>query len=149
MGLEWFIKNFNELRLEELYRILQLRISAFVLEQKSIYVDLDDGDQEALHLFATTNGKLIAYARMHIYPSSRKAIVRRVVVHKDFRQQKLGFTLMQKVLAYLESLKIIELVELSAQLHLQHFYEKLGFVAEGQPYDDVGIKHIKMKKPLI
>jgi len=32
-------------------------------------------------------------------------------------------------------------VSLHAQLHAMPFYERHGFVAEGEPFDDAGIQH--------
>ena len=36
------IKSFNELSVEELYNILQLRSEIFVVEQNCVYQDMDD-----------------------------------------------------------------------------------------------------------
>ena len=49
--MEYFVKEFYQLSLEELYRILQLRSEIFVVEQNCVYQDLDFKDQKALHVF--------------------------------------------------------------------------------------------------
>ena len=36
------------------------------------------------------------------------------------------------------------LIKISAQIHLQEFYESLGFKRQGEPYDEDGILHIEM-----
>ncbi len=38
-------------------------------------------------------------------------------------------------------------IALSAQLYLLRFYESLGFVKSGEPYDDYGIRHVDMRRP--
>ena len=44
------IKKFNELDIQELYDVLQLRSEVFVVEQDCVYQDMDDKDQIALHI---------------------------------------------------------------------------------------------------
>lgn len=144
MEMQWFIKSFKDLSNEELYRILKLRIATFVLEQKCIYLDLDDMDQTAIHLYATHQDQLTAYVRIQMNDALSSAVIRRVIVHHDFRNQQLGTSLMLKALDYIRSFKKLSIIELSAQFHLQHFYEKLGFEVNGEPYFDTGILHIKM-----
>jgi predicted GNAT family N-acyltransferase len=39
-------------------------------------------------------------------------------------------------------------VELSAQTHACAFYERHGFTAFGPVYDDAGIAHVAMRRPL-
>ena len=41
-------KRFGELTAEELYAVLRLRVSVFVVEQKCPYMELDDLDQGAI-----------------------------------------------------------------------------------------------------
>lgn len=42
--MEFVIKQFNELTLDELYKILKVRTSIFVVEQNCPYQELDDLD---------------------------------------------------------------------------------------------------------
>ena len=58
------LKSFQELSTEELYQIIQLRVDIFVVEQESIYSDLDDKDQSSLHMFYKANDKIIGYLRI-------------------------------------------------------------------------------------
>lgn len=44
------IKTFNELSTADIYSMLQLRSEIFVVEQNCVYQDIDDKDQNALHL---------------------------------------------------------------------------------------------------
>ena len=54
-------KQFNALSQEELYQILKLRSAVFVVEQRAIYLDLDDLDQKATHYFIELEGFIVAY----------------------------------------------------------------------------------------
>jgi ElaA protein len=38
-------------------------------------------------------------------------------------------------------------IRVSAQKHLQAFYESLGFTVRGDPYDEDGIPHVGMIRP--
>ena len=57
-NLNWSLKSFQELSNDELYAILRLRADVFVVEQDCVYQDLDNLDQQALHLMAYLNDKL-------------------------------------------------------------------------------------------
>ena len=50
--MQWECKRFADLSPEELYRLLQLRVDVFVVEQRCPYPELDGKDPEALHVFA-------------------------------------------------------------------------------------------------
>ena len=64
--MQWFDKQFTELTVNELFAILKLRAQVFNGEQQSSYPDPDDSDPLAHHVFATTNGEVVAYARYFI-----------------------------------------------------------------------------------
>lgn len=57
-------KTFKELTLTELYDLLKLRTDVFVVEQDCAYPELDDYDQQALHVLGKQENKIIAYSRI-------------------------------------------------------------------------------------
>ncbi|MEE3405380.1 MAG: GNAT family N-acetyltransferase, partial [Acutalibacteraceae bacterium] len=57
------IKRFQELTLDELYAILWLRVSVFVVEQNCPYMELDNLDQNALHIWLEDDSGIVAYLR--------------------------------------------------------------------------------------
>ena len=72
MSIDWQVKTFDELSLSQLYTILKHRNEVFILEQKCYFLDLDNNDQHALHLFAinaqstvAANCKLLAPSLSH------------------------------------------------------------------------------------
>ncbi len=146
MQLAWKYTSFNDLTVNELYKILQLRNEVFVVEQNCIYQDADNKDNVSFHLTGWEGAKLVAYCR--ILPpgiSYPEASIGRVVSSPAYRDKGFGRELMKvaitKTLAQFSCNKIT----ISAQLYLQQFYSTLGFVAEGETYLEDDIPHIKMK----
>lgn len=145
MEIIWKSKRFEELTIEELYELLRLREQVFIIEQKSIYPDLDNKDQKAIHILAKSNGKIIAYSR--IFKSGdyfETASIGRVVADKSFRNQKLGYTLMQNSIQEVKNRFSEEVITISAQCYLLGFYQSLGFEPIGEEYLEDGIPHKKM-----
>ena len=145
MTIQFRIKTFNELTLNELYAILKLRSRVFVVEQNCVYQDLDNKDQMALHLIGEAENKIVAYSRL-FKPGDYfdLACIGRVVIDADYRDKKWGHLLIQEgikgVLKHYNETKI----KISAQLYLKKFYESNGFVAQGKVYLEDEIDHIEM-----
>ena len=145
--MEWSLKKFHELTLDELYAILQLRSKVFIVEQSCIYNDVDGKDQLAWHLAGTEDGNLIAYARMLppgvVYTGPA---IGRVVTSPSQRSSGIGRELMTRSIEHCENLFGYSSITLSAQAYLKKFYESLGFFATGDEYLDDGIPHIEMTR---
>ena len=62
--MNFVLKKFNELNNDELYKILKLRVDVFVVEQNCPYEELDNKDQDALHLYLEDNNEIKAYLRI-------------------------------------------------------------------------------------
>ena len=94
------VKTFEELGVEELYKLLQLRSEIFVVEQECLFLDLDDKDQSALHVLGWEGQELAAYARIFGPGDSfKEASIGRVAVHPDFRGKGLGAAIMKATMA--------------------------------------------------
>lgn len=146
MSPQWTLAQFNELTTGVLYTLLKLRQDVFVVEQECPYPELDDADQDAMHLACWQQGQLMAYARIHT-PTDAPPRISRVVVHEDARGRGLGRELMQQALRYTSTAAPNQPVQLSAQTYLLNFYVSLGFVAQGEPYLEDGIPHQHMERP--
>jgi ElaA protein len=147
MNLQWKIKRFETLSVQELYKILQLRSEVFVVEQNCVYQDIDDKDEKALHLIGEDNGIIVAYARLfkpHDYFT--EASIGRVVVREKARAQKLGHILMREAIQIVETQFEVSEITISAQLYLKRFYESHGFLQISEMYLEDDIPHIRMKK---
>lgn len=136
---------FEEFGLGQLYEVLRLRSQVFVVEQDCVYQDMDDKDALALHVLGYENGILAAYARI-FKPGDyhKEAAIGRVVVHPEFRKEGLGILLMTAAIDSVKSNWGCTKIHISAQSHLRHFYEGVGFVWTGEAYLEDGIPHIAM-----
>lgn len=147
MSLQFQIKTFNELSVNELYSILQLRSEVFVVEQNCVYQDIDGKDKKAMHVVGTFEGEIVAYAR--IFKKGDyfdNASIGRVVVSADCRTRKWGYNLMETAIQAIETHFKETKITISAQLYLQKFYESLGFTKVSEMYLEDDIPHIEMLK---
>jgi len=139
-------KKFDALSTEELYAVLALRVEVFVVEQNCVYQDVDGKDPLALHIIGTIDKEIVAYAR--IFPKgiaySDYASIGRIVSSPKQRGKKIGHALV----AYsIEQCKVNypgQKIKISAQAHLEAFYEQHGFESTGEAYLEDGIPHIGM-----
>lgn len=138
---------FNDLSLEQMYAIVKLRQDVFILEQRSLYVDIDGLDQDSWHLSVYAEGELVGYTRVRPLKSQGYKI-ERVVCAKVYRGQGLGHKLMLEALGKIAALTPGCDVMLSAQTEALAFYQPFGFIAQGKVYDDGGIEHMDMQLSL-
>jgi len=145
--MNWSIKKFNQLDINNLYSILKLRSEVFVLEQKCPYLDIDEKDKKALHIFSLDNkDDCIAYGRIlkpDDYYKNYTAITR-IVIRKKDRNKQLGYELVKKLIEICKEKYKEKKIKISAQKHLQNFYEKCGFVFKGENYLEDEIPHCAM-----
>ena len=146
--ISWQCKTFSELTNEELYKILQLRIEVFIVEQNCSYQDCDNKDLKAYHFTAWDNNTLLAYTRLLPKGVSYPDVVSigRVITAQSARGQNLGKQLMIKSIENIYSLFGKVPIKISAQLYLKRFYESFSFVQKGDAYLEDGIEHIAMEK---
>ena len=145
MSLQWKIKPFDGLSVNELYDLLQLRSKIFVVEQNCVYLDLDGKDKVALHLFAEFEGKIVAHARLFKAGISfDNASIGRVVVDADYRDRKWGHDLMREAIVGIASNFNETKITIGAQLYLKKFYESHGFIQSSEMYLEDDIPHIEM-----
>jgi ElaA protein len=120
-----------------------LRRTVFIEEQGVSEADeVDDKDDEAIHLLATLNGKPVGSARLLVMGETGK--IGRVCVLVEARGTGLGAQLMQAAVTRFRSVPGVTKVKLGAQTHALGFYERLGFTAIGDEFDDAGIPHREM-----
>tara|TARA_B100001250_G_C19627986_1_gene712454 strand:- start:166 stop:609 length:444 start_codon:yes stop_codon:yes gene_type:complete len=142
-------KEFNDLSVQELYSILKIRQEVFIIEQNCNYLDCDNLDLNATHIYIKEDLKLIAYLRI-IKPNivSKNAILGRILVDNGRRKQNIG----KKIISY--AIKLIKhnypnvSIEMSAQAYLIDFYNQFGFNISGKEYLEDDILHIKMIKKI-
>jgi ElaA protein len=138
-------KTFEELTKDELYALAKLRQQVFIIEQNSIYSDLDDCDQTAMHyLDVDPQNNLIAYARYRKISQLDEVKIERVVLAAQVRGLGLGKSLIVTMLKDIQIEHPLAKITLSSQIDASEFYQRLGFVVCGEVYDDGGIMHVGM-----
>lgn len=145
--ISWKVSAFNGLSAAELYDILALRAEVFVVEQECPYMDPDGKDLAALHITGRIEGSLALYARA-FGPGDyfEDVSIGRVIVAPHHRREGLGHTLMHHATAAAERIWGGRPITISAQQHLERFYNAHGFTATGAPYLEDGIPHIRMRR---
>lgn len=147
MEIQWKIKSFGDLSVNELYDMLRLRSEIFVVEQNCIYLDLDGKDKLALHLLGEFEGEIVAYSRI-FKPgiTFENASIGRVVIDANYRDRKWGHDLMREAIAGIQTHFGQTKITIGAQLYLKKFYESHGFIQTSDMYLEDDIPHIEMKK---
>jgi len=142
----WTLKAFDELTLNELHDIIQLRINVFVVEQNCPYPELDGKDRKAYHFFGETqDGKIVAYTRI-FSPGEyfEQPAIGRVVVDPEHRGDGTGLSLMRGSIEKIHEMFGQRDIKIGAQKYLTKFYESLGFLGTGEEYLEDGIPHLYM-----
>lgn len=147
MNIEWQIKHYVDLSLNEFHDIIALRMQVFVVEQDCPYQDLDGKDKKSYHLIARNGkGDIIATARILppglAYP---ECAIGRVVIDEDNRGKGLGHDLMDECMKYALAEFGNSPILISAQKHLEKYYGHHKFESTGKEYLEDGIPHVEMK----
>lgn len=120
-----------------------LRRTVFIEEQGVSEADeVDDKDDDAIHLLARDGGVPVGSARLLVLGEVGK--VGRVCVLQQARGTGLGAALMRAAVERFRQVPGVKKVKLGAQVHALGFYERLGFTAVGDVFDDAGIPHREM-----
>jgi predicted GNAT family N-acyltransferase len=112
-------------------RLQPVRREVFVTEQRVPEAEeWDDDDQVCVHVLALQNREPVGTGR--ISPAGK---IGRLAVLSEFRGRGIGDRIL---------LMLIE----QAQVHAMPFYERHGFKAQGEVFDEAGIPHRRMQKAL-
>lgn len=144
--LNWNFKHYSELSRDEFHDLVALRIKVFVIEQNCPYQDLDGLDKVCYHLL-TTNQKNEVVGTARIIPPGllyTAAGIGRIVLDESVRGENHGHELMRQCKQFIFSIFDNYEIELSAQKHLEQYYNKHGFISTGNEYEEDGIPHVKM-----
>lgn len=145
-------------------QVLKLRLEVFVQEQQiSLEEELDGNDESAWHFLMTgslpesppiaqahastipvvlATGRLISYQEgCQMRPVAKLG---RIAVQREWRGCGAGERLVREILKTVSE-EGYEQVILDAQTSVLPFYEKLGFIKEGDAFLDANILHYRMR----
>ncbi|MEG0405963.1 MAG: GNAT family N-acetyltransferase [Acinetobacter sp.] len=116
-----------------------IRTQVFIVEQHIPEAEeWDDHDAISQHFVIYDQDHPIATARL-----LQNHSVGRVAVVKAYRGQGIGRMIMLEIITYAQQQARPHL-RLSSQIHAVSFYQQLGFIVQGDEYDECGIPHIEM-----
>jgi ElaA protein len=123
------------------YDVWRLRQQVFVVEQQSIYPDLDGRDDEpgTRHVLLRDGIRLVDYAR--VLDDADAWRIGRVVLAEEARGRGLAGPLMETALKVCVDRDVV----LDAQTPLARWYESMGFVVTGEEFLDGGVPHLPMR----
>ena len=124
-----------------------LRIAVFTDEQ-GVRAEREDDplDDQALHLVAVEDaGDVLGTCRLVV--DGGVARLGRLVVRRDARRQGLAAALLAEGEREARAAGADEL-RLHAQTGAVRVYERAGYVAEGEPFEQEGLEHVRMRMGL-
>ena len=126
----------------------RLRTEVFVQEQRiPAELEWDEDDATAVHAVASNRlGQAIATGRL-LPAEGGIAKIGRMAVHQVLRGCGVGEQVLRALAARAQE-RGDRGIELHAQRTARDFYARLGFAAQGEPYEEAGIPHITMTSPL-
>ena len=120
-----------------------IRREVFVWEQHvPEALEHDEYDATATHFVAIIDGEVVGTLRVVDLPEYAK--IGRVAVRAQFRGRGVARAMMQAAMAFARAAGQDRLY-LTAQTDKLAMYEKLGFVAFGEIFDDAGMPHRAMR----
>lgn len=128
------------------YRLLELRVAVFVVEQEAAYPDLDGRDVEpgAEHLWAEEDGVVLATARVLRDPDGTR--IGRVATARVGRSRGVASELMRQGVERCLELAPELPIRLDAQEHLADWYARFGFAISGPRFLEDDIPHVPMER---
>ena len=125
-------------------KCLSFRYTVFVEEQNvPVELERDEFDASALHFLAQSEGTPTGTARIVLKGDTGK--IGRDAVLKQARGTGRGAAVIKACLEELRTMPGVTRAALGAQLDALGFYERLGFTAYGDVFDDAGIDHRMME----
>ncbi len=141
--MELFVKSYDELTRDELYKIIKARVDVFVVEQNCPYPELDGKDTGAYHVWLSENDEIVAYLRvLDKGVSFKDASLGRVLATN--RRCGHGTRIVKEGIRVAKEKFGAKRITIEAQTYAAALYEKLGFVSFGDEFLEDGIPHIGM-----
>jgi predicted GNAT family N-acyltransferase len=132
---------------EDRPEIAALRTRVFVEEQGvPPEIEQDAADDDAVHVLSRDDaGAVVATGRLLVRGST--AGIGRMAADASVRGQGYGAAVLEE-LHRQAVLRGVTAIELHAQVSARGFYERAGYTAVGEEYEEAGIPHVTMRRPL-
>jgi ElaA protein len=141
--MDLVVKRFEELSVEELYKILQIRVAVFVVEQNCAYQEIDDKDRYSYHVFLKDDAGIKAYLRVIDKGVSFEEVsIGRVLTLK--RGCGLGNRILLEGIKVAKERMNADKIKIEAQSYAKEFYIRSGFKQVSEEFLEDGIPHIQM-----
>ena len=129
--------------LKHVDELKEIRRQVFIEEQNvPEELEWDEYDESSIHFLALHEGKAIAVARL-----KSDGQIGRMAVLASYRQQGIGSRLLAFILKFSAG-KNLGQVYLHAQTSAIPFYEKHGFITQGEIFYEANIPHRGMLKKI-
>lgn len=103
-------------------------------------------ETESLHLVAVQGCDVVGCVLFHLESATAGRLFQ-MAVRDDLQRTGLGRRLVEALESTLRERGVAD-IHLHARAHVTGFYERLGYRIEGEPFDEVGITHRRMRKDL-
>ena len=129
-------------------QVAALRTRVFVEEQGvPAEIEQDAHDATAVHALAEDeDGRVVATGRLLVRDG--RAVIGRMAVDAAARGRGHGAAVLAELHRQAAVLGLPE-VELHAQFTARGFYERAGYAAVGDVYEEAGIAHVTMRRVLV
>ena len=129
----------------ELQGAYEVRRQVFVGEQgiaEELVFDSDEGGGE-INIIVKDGGAVIGTARV-VFPAGNTAKIERMAVLKNYRDKGIGKGMIVFLHGELGRRQVKHII-LHAQYQVMGFYQACGFKETGEPFEEAGIRHVKME----
>jgi predicted GNAT family N-acyltransferase len=125
--------------------VAALRTRVFVEEQGvPPEVERDAADATAVHVLSRdAEGRVVATGRLVVRDG--RAVIGRMAAHPDVRGRGHGAAVLAELHRQAQLLGLPG-TELHAQVGARGFYERAGYAAVGEEYEEAGIRHVTMRR---
>lgn len=108
-------------------------------------LEFDGWDEVADHFLASIDSQPVGTLRIRYLPPFT-AKIERLAVLEPSRRQGIGKALLAAAILHVQNQGQWEWIHLNAQIQARALYEKLGFQAIGEVFEEAKIPHIQMVK---
>ena len=131
----------------ELESAISVRFRVFVAEQNvPPEEELDEEDAAATHVIALHHGSIVGTGRL-LSRDPAVAIIGRMAVDKSWRRRGVGGLILRFLEDEARTQGMSQSV-LQAQQYVKSFYAAHGYREHGDPFMEVDIPHVEMRKDL-